>query len=1063
MRVSLRTEHAAVCSDEGRLMDAKEAETIQVYVEESLEHLADIEQDLLQLEKDGAEIDLERVNKLFRAAHSIKGGAGFIGLSTIRELAHRMENVLGAVRNRELAPNAVMVSALLSASDKLRALLTDCQASHEENIAQQVQALDALLSARCAAPIDAATAVSEPRAILITVPGADGAFKLPEQFAARAFDEGRHLYLLRFDLAHQNPGDQSIPELIERLNGYGAALLLEAQYTCEQGAARAHASLLVALACILEPDETIALLEIDRDRIFFFDRDLRSLHSCTDSTAAAPPSQPDAAHAAPAAELAPVIHPESPQISAATSIRVKVHLLELLVNLAGELVLTRNQLLQAVFTEKQHLIEKVAQRVDLITSELQETILLTRMQPIGRLLDKFPRTIRDVARNLGKDVEVQIAGREVELDRTLLESLNDPLTHLVRNAVDHGIEPAPERKREGKSDTGTISIRAFHEAGQVIIEVADDGRGLDPDRLAAVAVARGFISDRQAAALDAGEKIALIFVPGFSLAERVSELSGRGVGMDVVKTNIEKLGGQIEVDSQPGQGLTIRIKLPLTLAIIPAQLVATETEIYAIPQQNIEELLRVPAAQAKKRLELIGEAPVVRLRNRLLPLVRLADVFGLERTFVQRSTLEREPERRANIADRRSRKHHWPLEPSSRQSEAEVIAENWRERQRTDRRFHASSALNIAVVKAGALTYGLIVDAFLDSQEVVVKPLGKKLQECRIYAGATILGDGRVSLILDVGNLGVEANLTATAKASRVIQELQREARLPSAANDLMEVLLFSNPKGGHYAVPLREVVRIERFKAAQLECIGDMSVVQCRGASLPVFSLDETAGADPVTRHNDLKVIVFSLLQREMGLLAGGVLDTARASVATDVETFRQPGIAGSTLIDGKIALLVDFEDLVRNLRPQWFDRQPGQLEPRPRAAVILVVEDSDFFRGQIKRLLEEQGFTVLQAENGAAAWRLLQTERESIRLVVTDLEMPQMDGFELAERIRRDERLADLPLIALTTLADEADMERAKRAGIDDYQLKLDGEQLVASIRGLLEKGPQTGGERV
>lgn len=1045
-------------------MDAKEAETLQVYIEESLEHLADIEQDLLQIERNGAEIEIERVNKVFRAAHSIKGGAGFIGLSNIRELAHRMENVLGAVRNRELAPNAVMVSALLSASDKLRALLTDCQASHEADISQQVRALDALLSPCPAASADTAAAVSQPVDILLRVPGTDAAFKLPERFAAKALAEGKNLYLLRFDLAAHNPDELSPLALIERLNGYGAALPLEAQCAFEQHATYPQVPLLVAFACVLEPDETVALLEIARDSIFVFDRDSQSLLALIDPAVAPPPQpQANATPAAPAAGPPLPIYPESPPAPASTSIRVKVHLLESLVNLAGELVLTRNQLLQAVFTENQQLIEKVAQRVDLITSELQETIMLTRMQPIGRLLDKFPRTIRDVARDLGKEVEVRIAGREVELDRTLLENMNDPLIHLLRNAVDHGIEPAPERKRQGKSEIGTISIRAFHEAGQVIIEVADDGRGLVPERLTAVAVARGFISERQAAAMNAGEKINLIFVPGFSLAERVSDLSGRGVGMDVVKTNIEKLGGQIELDSLPGQGLTLRIKLPLTLAIIPAQMVATENEIYAIPQQNIEELLRVPAAQVKKRLELIGEAPVVRLRDRLLPLVRLADVLGFERTFLQHSTREREPERRTNIADRRSRKHHWPFESSPPQDATEVRAENWTQRQTTDRRFHASSALNIAVVKSGVLTYGLIVDSFLDSQEVVVKPLGKRLQQRRIYAGATILGDGRVSLILDVGNLAVEANLAAAAQASRAIQELQREPQPPTGATDRVDVLLFAHPHGGHYAVRLREVVRIERIKAAQLESIESMQVVQCRGATLPVLSVEETVGADSGTRRDDLKVIVFRILQREVGLLASGSLDTAKAPLALDADTFKRPGISGSTIIDGKIALLVDFEDLVRNLRPQWFDRQPGQPEPRPQAAVILVVEDSDFFRGQIKRLLEEQAFTVLQAESGAAAWRLLQTEGESIGLVVTDLEMPQMDGFELVERIRQDAHLADLPLIALTTLADEADMERARAAGIDDYQIKLDGEQLVASIRRLLEKGPQTGGERV
>ncbi|MDZ7698949.1 MAG: chemotaxis protein CheA [Deltaproteobacteria bacterium] len=325
-------------------------------------------------------------------------------------------------------------------------------------------------------------------------------------------------------------------------------------------------------------------------------------------------------------------------------------------NMAGELVLSRNQLLQGIARNDAKATEGAGKSIDAITSELQETVMLTRMQPIGILFSRFHRMVRDLARELRKEVEIDMAGKSVELDRTLIENLSDPLTHLVRNAVDHGIEPAEERKKLGKGEIGHIKLHAYHETGQIHIDISDDGTGIDPHQVAKAAVQKGVITREQLEIMSRKEKINLIFTPGFSTTDTISSVSGRGVGMDVVKNNLNRLGGQVDIASQPKMGTTIRIKLPLTMAIIPGQVISVEDQKFIIPQTNLVEILRIPADQVKQRLEWVGDAQVIRLRDQLLPLVRLTDVLGIERTYTDPSLAAPRPDRRRNIADRRSKK-----------------------------------------------------------------------------------------------------------------------------------------------------------------------------------------------------------------------------------------------------------------------------------------------------------------------------------------------------------------------------------------------------------------------
>jgi len=918
-------------------MSGEDDEILKAFIEESLEHLTDIETDLLAVEKRGADIDEDLVNKVFRAAHSIKGGAGFMGLAVIQNLAHAAENVLGLIRSRKLVPTPEVVNALLSAADELQQLLMNVGASNEVDISAHVSTLNAM------------AAEEQPVKAIADLPAA----------------------------ASPPPEPPSLSP----------------------------------------PPESLA-------------------------PAPLPEEQHEPSHAATGNAPSPVSNPHP--CLAETSIRVSVNLLDQLMNLAGELVLSRNQLLQTISSGAVHEAEAVGQRIDLVTSELQGAIMLTRMQPIGNVLGKFPRVVRDLAKKLGKEVELNLIGKEVELDKTIIEAISDPLTHLVRNSVDHGIESPSERRTHGKDSRGTIVLKAYHAAGQVVIEISDDGRGIDGDQLAAVAVTKGLISGEQAKLMPAKERINLILLPGFSTASKVTDVSGRGVGMDVVKTNLDQLGGTIEIDSVIGKGTSISIKLPLTLAIIPCQIIMTGEERYAIPQVNLEELLRIPAAQIKERVERVGDAEVVRLRGTLLPLIRMADVLGIKRTYYDEDIDSAKADRRRNIADRRSRTSPFFAE-SSEAATGTVITTEQREFT-PDRRQSPASALNVVVVSAGVLKYGLIVDRLLDSEEIVIKPLGRHLQNCQGYAGATIMGDGRIALILDVANLARMSGLISLDGSKRA-GELARENLLRT--QDRQALLTFRSSLEEQFGVPLSLVERVEKIKHSEIEIIGSRRVLQYRGGSLPLVCVDDVASVCPLVDQENLLVIVFRLMGRDVGLLASGPVDAIEVSTDIDATTLKQTGIMGSAIINGKTTMLVDIFELAQNVHPEWFTEAASVGTVEDYQPTVLIVDDSVFYRNQVRTYLEQAGFRILEGIDGIDALRVLEANTETIGLVVTDIEMPNMDGFELTRRIKDSPHFSHLPVIALTTLAAEEDVVRGKAAGVEEYHIKLDRERLVECVR--------------
>ena len=682
-----------------------------------------------------------------------------------------------------------------------------------------------------------------------------------------------------------------------------------------------------------------------------------------------------------------------------TSIRVGVHILDRLMTLAGELVLARNQLLQTASMGDSSAWGAVVARVNQVTSELQETIMQTRLQPVGAVFSRFPRVIRDLSTALGKQCQLTIEGQEVELDKSIIEAIGDPLTHLVRNAVDHGIEPPEVRVKAGKPPSGTVSLRAFHQAGKVSIQIRDDGRGINVARLKEKAIAQGLLTPEQARAMSDREALMLIFRPGLSTAEKVTSVSGRGVGMDVVKTNIERLGGTVTVDTQLGVGTTIDVRLPLTLAIVPALIVRCCGQRYAIPQANIRELVRIKSGDAAKSFKRIQGAEVYHLRNTLLPLVRL----------------------NAALDYQGSRD-----EPTAK-------------------------TLNIIVVEAGNLRYGLMVEGLCDSEEIVVKPLGRHMKRCVCLAGATILGDGKVALILDIG--GIAAHMCLAMPETDASAETSGCGPLA----ETQSLLLFTNHPSEYFGIPMEVVARLERVRTDQIDRIGGHRILQYRGGTLPLFSLEDAVDCRPRPEAPKIYVAVFATAEREAGLIVPEILDIRAVPTRIDTETFRQPGITGSLVFEGMTVRLVDLHEVARKLRPDWYQARPAIPTPDGSAPRILLAEDSDFFRKQLAGFFESEGYQVQAAEDGAAAWNLLADPENHFDAVVTDIEMPHMTGLELAQRIRDDARFARLPIIAVTSLADDDDIRRGRQAGIDEYHVKLDREQLMATMARLLKTSLQ------
>ncbi len=612
-------------------MSDGQQELVAAFVMEANEHLADMESELLTMEARGADIDLDLVNTVFRGIHSTKGTAGFLGFGSIASLAHDAENVLNLIRNRELVPTSGVVDALLRAVDALRGMVNNAESSNDVDVSELNLALATVSTEQTSEETQAVVRCE----VDVALPTGEVPFhSISEMELVGRQRQGCHIYVVKVDLMADVQAEGITPvDFLHRL--YAAGELIDS-YVSTVGVGDLTDELPDALFLMLlvgarsDADELQRHLRVPREQIYHMAAPDQT--GWGDSDQAPDPGAPTAANTTEGAEEPPVAgveaEPEPTEEVAAepapaaprteNGLRVPIEVLDALTKLARELVLARNQLIQVVGSKEHTGLDSVSARLDQITSELQEAIMQTRMQPVGTVFNRFTQVVRDLSGNLGRQCALTIDGKDVELDKTIIEAIGDPLTHLVRNAVDHGIEPPEQRTRSGKDPTGAIALRAARESGKVSISIRDDGRGIDGDALKEKAVAKGLITAEQARDMSRRETVRLIFHPGFSMAERAGGVSDRGAGMDVVKTNIEKIGGAIEIDTEVGVGTTVNIKLPLTLAIIPSLVVRSGDSRFAVPQVSISELLRIKADEVATRIERVKDAEVVRLRGNLL-------------------------------------------------------------------------------------------------------------------------------------------------------------------------------------------------------------------------------------------------------------------------------------------------------------------------------------------------------------------------------------------------------------------------------------------------------------
>ncbi|MCY3002666.1 MAG: chemotaxis protein CheW [Planctomycetota bacterium] len=775
-------------------------DVVSEFLVESYENLDRLDTDLLALESNPNA--REMLASIFRTIHTIKGTCGFLGFGRLEKLTHVGESLLSLLRDGKLAMNAEITTALLALVDATRRMLSNIEKQGNEGTEEFVELKQTLTRLQ-------GEFANQPKKSLLA-PGASVAAPAPSAPAAASPAP-----------ASAAPVPAPAP----------------------------------AVAVASTPTETTtqpsAPLPVSTD----------STHGAPMATATVDAPQAPAAPAASAARPAEGAKGTDHSI-ADNSIRVDVNQLDKLMNLVGELVLARNQVLQFTTGSNDNGFLATTQRLNLITTELQESIMKTRMQPISNVWSKLPRVVRDLAQALGKKIKVEMDGKETELDKTILEAIKDPLTHIVRNSCDHGIETPEVRRQRGKPEEGTLQLRAFHEGGQVVIEISDDGGGVDVERVKRKAVSTGLITQEQASRMSEREACMLIFAPGLSTAAAVTNVSGRGVGMDVVRSNIEKTGGQIDLQNKFGFGLAIRIKIPLTLAIIPALVVVTGNERFAIPQVSLLELVRLEGDAARTGIEYIEDSPVYRLRGALLPLVFLDRQLGLPGP-----------------------------DP-------------------------ADDAVNIVVLQADERQFGLVVHRICDTEEIVVKPLGKLLKGLSSFAGATIMGDGRVALILDVMGLAQRARVV---NQSRERSTKTSSTTSESSAGQKRRLLLFRVGSDLRMAAPLEDAARLEEFAPDQIEVSGSTRVVQYRGDILPLVSLAELFGRPVEGAMNDptapgcpaAQAVVVKVGERTYGLVVDRILDIVEQELTVQRKASRQ-GLLGTAVIGGKVTDLIDVNSVI-------------------------------------------------------------------------------------------------------------------------------------------------------
>ena len=912
---------------------------LQEFLTETTESMDTLDVELVKLEQNPNDPGL--LGNIFRLVHTVKGTCGFLGLPRLEAVAHAGENVLGKVRDGVLTVTPDAVSLVLESLDRIKELLTALEATEHEpegDDSDLIARLNAFAeSGGAAAPAAPAPAAATP-APKASAPAAGDA---GEEEVAQDSDELQ----AAFDAAEFKGPD-------------------------------AHSSPTASPTAAETPKASAAL-------------------TASKSSMPAP-----AAKKAPAAQSVEA-KAESGAHKEAASIRVNVDLLENLMTMVSELVLTRNQLLQLLRAQQESEFTAPLQRLSHVTSELQEGVMKTRMQPIGNAWAKLPRIVRDLALELNKKIDLQMIGAETELDRQVLELIKDPLTHMVRNSADHGLETTADRIAKGKPETGTITLNAFHEGGHIVIEISDDGAGLNTARIKEKALANGLATENELDALTDAQVHNFIFRAGFSTAEKVTSVSGRGVGMDVVRTNIERIGGTVELHSQEGKGTSFTIKIPLTLAIVSALIIECAGERFAVPQISVLELV-LAGKGSVHTIERIQGTPVLRLRNRLLPLVSLREMLKIQ---------ESEGAKRRDVGD----------------EETFVI-----------------------VTQVGQSCFGIIVDKVFDTEEIVVKPVSPVLRNIAVFSGNTILGDGSVIMILDpngiAGELG-EVTVTEEKEIGGSHLQIAKE-------QDRETMLLFKGGDDTPKAVPLALIARLEEIDCESVEYTNGKPLVQYRGRLMPLVPVSEPL--DFANKKGRQPILVFTDGDRSMGLVVDEIVDIIEDRLEIELGS-EKPGIFGSAIIADHATDIIDTGYYLGQAYGDWFDTKrhsQGSFEGGVVKRKVLLVDDSAFFRNLLTPMLTVAGYSVTAVESASQALSMREAG-DDFDLIISDIEMPEMDGFQFAANLRASGSWTEKPIIALSSHNSPSDMARGRDIGFTDYVAKFDRDGLLQTLQDTLAVG--------
>ena len=920
-------------------------ELVKDFLIESFEYLDSLDEDLLEIENQTD--DPEVIARIFRAVHTIKGTGGFLNFEKLVSIAHVGEELLDSIRKGRVEADSDVVGALFELVDALRDVLMSIEetgSDGEKIYAELIETLKSLQSgqqsassAEASLPAESAKSLEEGPSEEKKAPpppepepDVEGLDEIVQEFLSQSYG---HLEAVEKSLGQLAPGVKDpalIAEILERsevIRGTGGFLsfqslsslllsfrnILQAVKTgkieLSDDVSKTLSDIVSGAGQLLSSIEfTGAEGELSFESLNKAASDIlegkpikiQADQNKSDNKEEKNPSnsevpQPPQPAGPPKAEKEKASKEKSNNATSKeknsltdNSIRVDVSLLDSLMNLVGELVLTRNQILQFTSSNAHLGLANSTQDLNLITTELQEGVMKTRMQTIGTIWRKFPRVVRDLSKLCDKQARVDMEGEDTELDKTIIEAIKDPLTHLVRNSIDHGIELPEDRIKKGKSAEGRLLLHAFHEGGSVIIEITDDGRGIDAEKVKDKAVQNGVITQAEAARMNEREMLHLIFKPGLSTAKQVSNISGRGVGMDVVKTYIERIGGTVDILSKPDEGTTIRIKIPLTLAIIPALMVKVANHRFAIPQVNLLELVRIEGDQVERNIETVQGTPIYRLRGKLLPLVYLREELGV------------------NFEEGESKVES----PSSNTQEAKQNGSSEADSDDT-------ISVNIVVLQAEDQVFGLVVDEVIDTEEVVVKPLSKLLKNIPILAGATIMGDGKVALILDVVGIAHKGRVMSKEQSIRS----KSESTTVRDKGEQVALLLARVSSERQVAVMLSMISRLEEIEESSLETAGNQTVVQYRGYLMPLMWLSQVLGAGrgaPSGEGGLLQVIVCTKNGLNVGLVVDDIVDVVDERIVMN----DRPGIInGVTVIQNQVTEVLNIHEVLERVDTGLFE----------------------------------------------------------------------------------------------------------------------------------------------